>query len=47
LAIIPDDDARGHYDVELAASNDSGNQSDFFEVGDLRAVPENEAIGQR
>jgi hypothetical protein len=39
LAIIPDDDARGHYDVELAASNDSGSQSDFFEVGNLRALP--------
>jgi hypothetical protein len=47
LVIIPDDDAHGHYDVELAASNDSGSQSEFFEVGDLRAVPEYEALGQR
>ena len=47
LAIIPNDDARGDYDVELAASDDSGSQSEFFEVGDLRAVPGDEALGQR
>jgi len=44
LAIIPDADARGNYDVELAASNDLGGQGDFTEVGGLRAVPEQQAI---
>jgi len=43
LAIIPGAEARGNYDVELAASNDLGSQGDFTDVGGLRAVPEEQA----
>jgi hypothetical protein len=40
LAIIPGADSRGHYDLELAASDDFGNEDDFVGASELRAVPE-------
>lgn len=45
LAIIPGAEARGQFDVELAASDDFGRQDKFTEASELLVVPEQRPIG--
>lgn len=44
LAIIPGPEARGQYDVELAASDDFGRQDKFTGASELLVVPEQRPI---
>ena len=46
LAIIPGTESRGHYELELAASDDFDNQDEFVGASELRVVPEQQPVGK-